>query len=105
MLQRRSILVRTAVYQEGPKNPLKGISVKLLVSALNAQFGVDAGGKRDIAGSAPQAALQVPGWIHFARPARYITLALSGRPPMAWGRSPCQRGDLTLCRETGTNQA
>ena len=42
---RRSILVRSAVYQEGPKNPLKGISLKPLVSALNAQFGVDAGGK------------------------------------------------------------
>ena len=43
---RRSILVRSAVYQEGPKNPLKGISLKPLVSALNAQFGVGAGGKR-----------------------------------------------------------
>ena len=42
---RRSILVRSAVYQEGPKNPLKGISLKPLVSALNAQFGVGAGGK------------------------------------------------------------
>ena len=46
MLRRRSILVRSAVYQEGPKNPLKGISLKPLVSALNAQFGVGAGGKR-----------------------------------------------------------
>jgi len=44
-IQRRSILVRSAVYQEGPKNPLKGISLKPLVFALNAQFGVDAGGK------------------------------------------------------------
>ena len=43
--QRRSILVRTAVFQEGPKNPLKGISVKPLVPALNAQFGVGAGRK------------------------------------------------------------
>ena len=42
----RSILVRSAVYQEGPKNPLKGISLKPLVSAWDAQFGVDAGGKR-----------------------------------------------------------
>ena len=42
---RRSILVRSTVYQEGPKNPLKGISLKPLVSALNAQFGVGAGGK------------------------------------------------------------
>ena len=45
---RRSILVRTAVYQEGPKNPLKGITLKPLVPALNAQFGVGAGGKRDV---------------------------------------------------------
>jgi len=42
---RRSILVRSTVYQEGPKNPLKGISLKPLVLALNAQFGVGAGGK------------------------------------------------------------
>ena len=33
-------------FQEGPKNPLKGISMKPIVSALNAQFGVDAVGKR-----------------------------------------------------------
>ena len=45
ILQRRSILVRSAVYQEGPKNPLKGISLKPLVPALDAQFGVGAGGK------------------------------------------------------------
>jgi hypothetical protein len=44
-LKRRSILVRSAVYQEGPKNPLKGISLKPLVLASNAQFGVGAGGK------------------------------------------------------------
>jgi len=31
--------------EEGPKNPLKGISMKSLVLALNAQFGVGAGGK------------------------------------------------------------
>jgi len=43
--QRRSILVRTADSEEGPKNPLKGISVKSLVLALNAQFGVGAEGK------------------------------------------------------------
>ena len=49
LTERRSILVRSAVYQEGPKNPLKGISLKPLVPALNAQFGVGAGGKRIIA--------------------------------------------------------
>ena len=30
-------------FKEGPKNPLKGISMKPLVPALNAQFGVGAG--------------------------------------------------------------
>jgi hypothetical protein len=43
---RRSILVGADVSKEGPKNPLKGISVKPLVSAWNAQFRVDAGGRR-----------------------------------------------------------
>ena len=41
----RSILVRMTGSEEGPKNPLKGISMKSLVLALNAQFGVGAGGK------------------------------------------------------------
>ena len=31
-------------FQEGPKNPLKGTSMKSLVSAFYAQFRVDAGG-------------------------------------------------------------
>jgi hypothetical protein len=57
----RSILVRSAVYQEGAKNPLKGISLKPLVPASYAQFGVGAGGKNGTA-----------------------ILAFSGRPPMAW---------------------
>ena len=43
--RRRSILVRSAVSEEGPKNPLKGISEKPVVSASNAQFGVDAAGR------------------------------------------------------------
>ena len=33
-----------AIFQEGPKNPLKGTSMKSLVSAFYAQFRVDAGG-------------------------------------------------------------
>ncbi len=41
---RRSILVRAAGSQNGPKNPYKGISMKSLVSALYAQFRVGAGG-------------------------------------------------------------
>ena len=39
---RRSILVGSAVSEEGPKNPLKGITVKPLVPASYAQFGVGA---------------------------------------------------------------
>ena len=42
----RSILVRSAVSQEGPKNPLKGISENPLVLASDAQSGVGAGGRR-----------------------------------------------------------
>ena len=44
LLKRCSILVSDAVFQEGPKNPLKGTSMKSLVSAFYAQFRVDAGG-------------------------------------------------------------
>ena len=40
----RSILVSAYISQDGPKNPLKGISMKSLVFASYAQFGVDAGG-------------------------------------------------------------
>ena len=40
--RRRSILVRSAAFEEGPKNPLKGITVKPLVPASYAQFGVGA---------------------------------------------------------------
>ena len=40
----RSILVRKSGFQEGPKNPLKGISMKSLVLACYAQFRVGAGG-------------------------------------------------------------
>ena len=43
-LRRRSILVEAAGSQEGPKNPLKGISMKSLVFAFCAQLRVDAGG-------------------------------------------------------------
>ena len=43
--RRRSILVRSAASEEGPKNPLKGIAVKPLVPASYAQFGVGAGWK------------------------------------------------------------
>ncbi len=42
--RRRSILVEAAGSQEGPKNPLKGISMKSLVFAFCAQLRVDAGG-------------------------------------------------------------
>ena len=45
MLQWRSILVGLTGFGEGPKNPLKGTSVKPVVSASYAQSGVDAGGR------------------------------------------------------------
>ena len=35
-----------AGFEEGPKNPLKGTTVKSLVPAAYAQFGVGAGGRR-----------------------------------------------------------
>ncbi len=38
-----SILVGNPIFEGGPKNPLKGTSMKFLVSAFNAQLGVDAG--------------------------------------------------------------
>ena len=43
-LRRCSILVEMAGSQVGPKNPMKGTSMKSLVSAFYAQFRVDAGG-------------------------------------------------------------
>lgn len=43
--KRCSILVGVAIFQEGPKNPLKGTSMKSLVFACYAQFRVDAGVK------------------------------------------------------------
>ena len=45
MKQWHSILVGPAGIGEGPKNPLKGISMKPVVSASYAQSGVDAGGR------------------------------------------------------------
>ena len=42
--QRCSILVEATGSQVGPKNPIKGISMKSLVFAFYAQFRVDAGG-------------------------------------------------------------
>ena len=72
--QRCSILVRSAVSEEGPKNPLKGITVKPLVPAAYAQFGVGAE------------------WEVY-----FCTLAAVGRSSMAWGSRPCIRGDLFLC--------
>ena len=44
--RRRGIPVRAAAPKGGPKNPLKGISVKPLASACYAQFRAGAGGKR-----------------------------------------------------------
>lgn len=44
-LMGHSILVSTFIPEGGAKNPSKGTSMKLLVIALNAQFGVFAGSK------------------------------------------------------------
>lgn len=41
--RRHSILVKAHLIEDGPKNPLKGISMKLLVAAFYAQFRVAAG--------------------------------------------------------------
>lgn len=41
--RRSSILVEAHVFEDGPKNPLKGISMKLLVAAFCAQLLVAAG--------------------------------------------------------------
>ena len=71
--QRRSILVRTAVLEEGPKNPLKGTTVKPLVLASYAQFGVGAGGRHEL-----------------------VMPADPGRFPMAWKIRPYFCGDLLL---------
>jgi hypothetical protein len=43
-VKRRGILVKASGFQDGPKNPLKGIPMKSLVLASYAQFGVSAGG-------------------------------------------------------------
>lgn len=43
MLWWRSILVGTAGFEGGPKNPLKGTSMKFLVLATDAQLGAGAG--------------------------------------------------------------
>ena len=40
-----SILVSRVLSEDGAKNPLKGISMKFLVLAADAQSGVDAGSK------------------------------------------------------------
>ena len=64
--RRRSILVRSAASEEGPKNPFKGIAVKPLVPASYAQFGVGAEGKR----------------------MGFHALAAVGSSPMAWDNGP-----------------
>ena len=73
--RRCSILVRSAGSEEGPKNPLKGITVKPLVPAAYAQFGVGAEWEARF----------------------FLALADVGRSPMAWGSRPSIRGDLCLC--------
>ena len=105
MNQRRSILVRSAVYQEGPKNPLKGISLKPLVSALNAQFGVGAGGKRGENYNLPclrsQGALQ---WHGDHDPAYAETCSCAGQfrgPVTGLYRIPYESGLNLYCGALG----
>ena len=77
--RRRSILVRSAASEEGPKNPLKGIAVKPLVPASYAQFGVGAGWKA----RTPRAC----GRRAFLNGMRKPTLRL-WRPVFVHGRTP-----------------
>ena len=91
--RRRSILVRSAASEEGPKNPLKGIAVKPLVPAANAQFGVGAGREA----RTPRAC----GFRAFPNGMGKPTL-LSWRPVFVHGRTPfC--GNFDLCTTQGRN--
>ena len=77
--RRRSILVRSVISEEGPKNPLKGIAVKPLVPASYAQFGVGAGRKA----RTPRAC----GFRALSNGMEIPTL-LSWRPVLVHGRTP-----------------
>ncbi len=57
-----SILVSTANFEGGPKNPSKGVSMKFLVSAADAQLGVDSGSKEDGAIYKGMWAMTLPSW-------------------------------------------
>ena len=81
--QWRSILVGPAGIGEGPKNPLKGISMKPVVSASYAQSGVDAGGRHFL----PAADGPVPmAWEARTRPL--------WRPDIVQRRTPFAVSDL-----------
>ena len=81
--QWRSILVGPTGIGEGPKNPLKGISMKPVVSASYAQSGVDAGGRHFL----PAADGPVPmAWEARTRPLR--------RPDIVQRRTPFVVSDL-----------
>ena len=81
--QWRSILVGPAGIGEGPKNPLKGISMKPVVSASYAQSGVDAGGRHFL----PAADGPVPmAWDARTRPL--------WRPDIVQRRTPFAVSDL-----------
>jgi len=57
-----SILVSTAKLEDGAKNPLKGISMKFLVTAADAQLGVVSGSKGDGAIRNGMWAMTLPLW-------------------------------------------
>ena len=90
--RRRSILVRSAASEEGPKNPLKGIAVKPLVPASYAQFGVGAGRKA----RTPRAC----GFRAVSNGMEKLTLLL-WRPVLVRGRTPF--ADIDLRTAQGRN--
>ena len=57
-----SILVSTAIFENGAKNPSKGISMKFLVEAFDAQLRVFSGSKKDGATCNGMQALTLPLW-------------------------------------------
>ena len=87
--QWRSILVGPTGIGEGPKNPLKGISMKPVVSASYAQSGVDAGGRHFL----PAADGPVPmAWEARTRPL--------WRPDIVQRRTPFVVSDLCTVPDT-----
>ena len=101
---RRSILVGPAVSEEGPKNPLKGITVKPLVPASYAQFGV--GAERKARNSVRLRIQGVFQWHGKADPAFVETCSCAqahslcgNRPVYGSGLNPYRGATRSLYRE------